>query len=165
MKDNPLIMQAGTYMQGDKTIQRTLPVLGVTQGNIYSYVNGINDKDGFAWFGIKTFDMKPILYPIEYLTKEIAVRGYNNDKPFIPLVELAYIGTEYPNTSWKVKDDHVVDGGSGFAKFGFTNGTFRFSCSGVCETIHSHAKMLRLLYLWHIDIDNLIALNLAVSKE
>lgn len=49
---------------------------------------------------------KPILRPMFDLVKEITHKGYNDDKPFIPLVELAKM--RYPTCSiFEVRNDCV----------------------------------------------------------
>jgi len=36
-------------------------------------------------------ESRPILYPIDCLTKEITVKGYNNGDPFVPIKELGRV--------------------------------------------------------------------------
>lgn len=52
------------------------------------YKNRANET--VVLFALKGDIFKPILRPLD-LTKEITHKGYNNDQPFIPLVELAKI--------------------------------------------------------------------------
>lgn len=47
----------------------------------------------------------PILRPLSDLTKEITHKGYNNDEPFVPLVELAK--KQWPTFKWRLKNNRA----------------------------------------------------------
>lgn len=56
-------------------------------------LSGVYENGGLVFYdtveshhGIHS--VKPILYPLSCLTKEITVDGYNEGKPFVPMVEL-----------------------------------------------------------------------------
>lgn len=55
-------------------------------------------------------NIKPILRPLSWLTREITHEGYNDNKPFVPLIELAKIAQGATSTDhFKLVNDTVVD--------------------------------------------------------
>ncbi len=39
-------------------------------------------------YDLSIWNFKPILFPLSYLTKEITIKGCNDDKPFVPIERL-----------------------------------------------------------------------------
>ena len=121
-------------------------------------------------------NVKPLLYPLSYLTKEITVDG----KTFVPMVELAKLSLDtdkpfqlhdrrleaitrhssinYPNAVYKT--------------FSFTKDESSFTVSVLdsdfkticCYSVAKQLQLFQKLYEWHFDLENLIEQNLAIEK-
>lgn len=52
------------------------------------YTVGHNTDCGYTSYSIKMSDCKPILRPLSDMTKSITVKGYNDGKPFVPIIKL-----------------------------------------------------------------------------
>jgi len=96
-----------------------------------------------------TEDAKPILYPLSSLTKEIVVKGYNEDKPFKIIHEinrLASLDKEISQSiEWDFSEDHFLINVQYFIG--------GWECSFVSD----------LLNKWHIDYRGLIERELAID--
>ena len=60
-----------------------------TPSNTNGYLNGINPDEIYfqdGWYSSNRF--KPLLRSLDSLTKPITVKGYNDDKEFVPIEEL-----------------------------------------------------------------------------
>lgn len=118
-------------------------------------------------------DIKPLLRPISDLTKPIVVKGYNDDKEFVPMVALA-------ERSFEIEIDAVT----GFAQNGKCRGVsfifdyveYGFSYSEDTDAFHTQiispkqniitdnqSQLFDLLNQWHFDYRNLIAKGLAID--
>jgi hypothetical protein len=116
---------------------------------------------------------KPILRPMSDLTKSIVVKGYNDDKKFVPIVALA-------ERSFEIEIDAVT----GFAQNGKCRGVsfifdyveYGFSYSEDTDSFHTQiispkqniiadnqSQLFDLLNQWHFDYRNLIEDGLAVD--
>lgn len=110
----------------------------------------------------------PVLRPLSDLTKEITHRGYNNDQPFIPLVELAKIA--FPNhKGWSMWNNIAVWKGSNgliAIKFHWSESESYFMCStkiGGC--VKYLPDLFDILHLWHFDTRNLIEKSEAIDAN
>lgn len=135
-----------------------------------------NDNARYDWID----EIKPILRPLD-LTKEITHRGYNNDQPFIPLVELAKIASsEYKdaeivdfNELTKTVEFYCNDARDSeveLRKFFYINsGAFIVEDSRVGDfdiiDHNTYMKMIDLLNLLHFDIRGLIPSSEAISTD
>lgn len=129
-----------------------------------------------ARHGIKLDGHKPVLRPMDDLATEITEKGYNDGKPFVPIVELAkewggepicdyrilpcnglYVGIEIltPNRifSWWMRDRYFDAWWSG------QNDIERGDHIELCDT----HKAYDLLHAWHFDYRGLIEQGSAVN--
>jgi hypothetical protein len=126
----------------------------LTHGVNIETTNGIGEK----WVGIFnevnvlmafSQNTKPVLYPLSSLTKEITVKGYNNDKPFNPIDEINRLASLDKNISqsieWDFSEDHFL------INIDFFLGGWE--CYFVSD----------LLNKWHIDYRGLIDKGLAID--
>lgn len=114
-------------------------------------------KNLLRWRDIINSDEKLILRPLLWLTMEITHKGYNNDKPFVPLVELSKIHFPYCNVfemkiNW-VNCGKIIDGN-------------RTMMHGYTEDMYAVWLNERdMLNQWHFDTRGLISIGEAVSTE
>lgn len=106
--------------------------------------------------------LKLILRPMSDLTKSITVKGYNDNKEFIPLVEMCRIvqGTS-SSEHLKLIDDRVIDF---TVEYHFKQNVFWFqSVNGRKEVylIPNQNEYFELLNQWHFDCRGLIDMGLA----
>ncbi len=98
------------------------------------------DMVNFGWGNAKYLrEIKPILRPLSYLTKEIEVNG----KKFVPLTELLNISNfDVSKMSWEEQLDygHIY-----------------------CDLSFINFYDLQLLLEWHFDVFGLIDENLAID--
>lgn len=140
---------------------------------------------------VVTEAIKPILRPLSDLTKEITHAGYNENQPFIPLVELAKINFLI---SPKSNNDYILQNGDNGRGYGvyfnykpyrerercFFLQVYRDGALQAFSTdVKSHSdksntarhcgvkakEILNLLYLWHFDTRNLIEKSEAISTD
>jgi hypothetical protein len=120
---------------------------------------------------------KPILRPLYWLTREITHEGYNDNQPFVPLIELAKkIHPEYKfeinNKGDKVihyTSDHPY---SDFIEIGFDKClTYCYQVSGDFgynahyENIENITECYDLLNLWHFNYRNLPDTDFVSTEE
>lgn len=121
-----------------------------------------------------------ILRPLSGLTKTITHNGYNEDKPFAPLVELlnltdnGYDFLQFHSHDTESSIEYIinVDWGSGIEKctyrFGYSHDLNRFyklqfSPFRKPFGLPYQQQMFDLLHLWHFDTRNLITQGGAVD--
>lgn len=130
---------------------------------------------------------KPILRPMSDITKSITVRGYNEDKEFIPIINLAKVN--YLIAPKSDDDYELLDGDNGYQcsfiyspwkdrkrRFCFQiykNGDIQcFSCDVRSYTGESNTAkycnvsingVMELLSKWHFDYKGLITDGLAID--
>jgi len=116
-------------------------------------------------------DIKPLLYPIECLTKPITVEGYNYGNKFVPIEELAKVHVDWSALDFALK---VVVGSNLTRQFNlkiswkygddpnphFNDNLFIF----IKKPNDNKNWVIDLLNQWHIDWRGLIAKGLAVDK-
>lgn len=100
---------------------------------------------------------KPVLRPMSDLCEEITERGYNDGKPFVPLVELAKIRMPQYTTFELIYDRRMVeciqknpDGLSWFAMYAF-------------HAQYSVYMEIDLIHRLHVDYRGLIDAGMAIS--
>lgn len=97
-------------------------------------------------------DIKPILRPMEDVTREIVVEGYNGDKPFTPLIEIAKAC--YPDMKgWRIDDE-----GRAYTR---DNGYPHWITPENVEL--ATFEIFDMLNQWHFDYRGLIKKGLAVD--
>lgn len=110
-------------------------------------------------------DYKPLLHPLSDLTKPITVDGYNYGKEFVPIVELARIGTDHAiNEGYELGKTNVIKWSRYY--FGLKeNNDFSFfsDVRGGFYEIRNQRQLFELLYKWHFDVFGLIDNNLAID--
>ena len=118
-------------------------------------------------------DIKPLLRPMSDLTKSIVVKGYNNDKEFVPIVALA-------ERAFEIEINNIT----GFSQSGKCRGVnfifdyveYGFSYSEDIDAFHTQiispkqnivtdnqSQLFDLLNQWHFDYRNLIGEGLAID--
>lgn len=112
--------------------------------------------DGFNnWY-------KPILRPISQLNKEIVHENYNDNKPFIPIIELAKIA--FPDHEWFITESGVESHTGMWFWYNHESHSF-----GVDGTITNHVpnqlKIFKFLFKLHFDVYDLIDKELAVDYD
>ena len=138
-------------------------------------------SNGFSSIDIHSKDFskrcKPVLRPLSWLTREISHEGYNDNQPFVPLIELAKkIHPEYKfeinNKGDKVihyTSDHPY---SAFIEIGFDKClTYCYQVSGDFgynahyENIENITECYDLLNLWHFNYRNLPDTDFVSTEE
>lgn len=115
------------------------------------------DVEFIAQHGISLAGYKPVLRPISDLYVEITERGYNDGKPFVPLVEFAKVRYPYLTSRRFITDTKYVEcaenDSSGWGKWKMYE----------LELESMSVDELDLLYRLHLDYRDLIGAGLAVS--
>lgn len=97
-------------------------------------------------------DIKPILHPMSDISKEIIVKGYNKEQPFIPVIKIAEFCNPHM-TGWK------IDGkGRAYTR---DNGWPQWVSPEQVEM--ATFDIFDLLNKWHFDYRGLIDEGLAVD--
>lgn len=115
------------------------------------------DVEFIAQHGISLAGYKPVLRPISDLYVEITERGYNDGKPFVPLVEFAKVRYPYLTSRRFITDAKYVEcaenDSSGWGKWKMYE----------LELESMSVDELDLLHRLHLDYRDLIGAGLAVS--
>lgn len=128
------------------------------------------DVEFIAQHGIALAGYKPVLRPMSDLYAEITERGYNDGKPFVPIVELANLVGIPEVYQWELHSDgkcafspEAMD----YFRWLDVEKSFIHSLSyGVSSTgyvIFNQHEMYDLLHLLHFDYRGLIDAGLAVN--
>ncbi len=115
------------------------------------------DVKFIAQHGIALARYNPVLRPMSDLYVEISERGYNNGKPFVPLVEFAKVRYPYLTSRRFITDTKYVEcaenDSSGWEKWKMYE----------LELESMSVDELDLLHRLHLDYRDLIDAGLAVS--
>lgn len=115
------------------------------------------DVKFIAQHGIALARYNPVLRPMSDLYVEISERGYNNGKPFVPLVEFAKVRYPYLTSRRFITDTKYVEcaenDSSGWGKWKMYE----------LELESMSVDELDLLHRLHLDYRDLIDAGLAVS--
>ena len=115
------------------------------------------DVKFIAQHGIALARYNPVLRPMSDLYVEITERGYNNGKPFVPLVEFAKVRYPYLTSRRFITDTKYVEcaenDSSGWGKWKMYE----------LELESMSVDELNLLHRLHLDYRDLIGAGLAVS--
>ena len=115
------------------------------------------DVKFIAQHGIALARYNPVLRPMSDLYVEISERGYNNGKPFVPLVEFAKVRYPYLTSRRFITDTKYVEcaenDSSGWGKWKMYE----------LELESMSVDELDLLHRLHLDYRDQIAAGLAVS--
>lgn len=156
---------------------KKINAINVCSGTIEIIQNG-------SWMWTDNF--RPILRPMSDLINFIIVNGYNNDSPFIPLIEMAkYAYSEIYNAIGhfnydieELRANPKSNGAYEIGHFSYKDGTFEMLEYGeiikrnkndmepFVEIVHNSLnqyKYFDLLNQWHFDYRNLIHEGLAVD--
>ena len=114
--------------------------------------------------GFKLKEIKPILRPMSDLVTSIAVKGYNKDREFIPLIEMAKYETSNKGVSYKLATDPMCEGY-------YVDITMKDSSEPVVYSFNRDVEYYSLASLWELDFLNrwmfdyrgLIGDNLAIN--
>lgn len=98
-----------TILRMDSIESRNSHQIWATQ----KYIKGVKDVNDINYLylsarncsgeGFRMKDIKPALHPMSDLIKSIAVKGYNKNKEFIPLIELAKYDTGNEGLEYELK--------------------------------------------------------------
>jgi hypothetical protein len=115
------------------------------------------DVKFIAQHGIALARYNPVLRPMSDLYVEITERGYNDGKPFVPLVEFAKVRYPYLTSRRFITDTKYVEcaenDSSGWGKWKMYE----------LELESMSVDELNLLHRLHLDYRDLIGAGLAVS--
>lgn len=122
----------------------------------------IGDDGHHRWE--ESFDnIKPILRPLSDLTKEIEVNG----EKFIPMIELAGIGSYSPKNRWSIDERNLkVKHESGGEFYFASDKSFVYKESDKWKDFGiacNQFDLFQKLNEWHIDFNGLIEKGLAIS--
>ncbi|MEG1644019.1 MAG: hypothetical protein RR293_07750 [Bacteroidales bacterium] len=138
--------------------------MDITDNNLSAMIiihDGFYGKVDVSYLSVED-EITPILRSLSDLTKEITHKGYNNDEPFVPLVELAkktyldvdaFYTVEQQSEAWGVIDVvklRDVDTNEVFSGY-------------VLDKEDVKTKESDLLHLWHFDTRNLISRGGAID--
>jgi hypothetical protein len=119
-------------------------------------LHGIVFNEAFSQYGkFPIRDVKPIIRPLDSLTKECIQADYNDGKPFIPIIELAKLGQSQKDNTKYIFDEWYKDGIYYIAKcdsrkFIFDGDAFRYR--DIWGNIHMAQNQMLLfhqLLKWH----------------
>lgn len=104
-------------------------------------------------------DFKPLLNPMSAMTKPMVVKGYNNDKEFVPIIELGLSQRMYASIDGKKRylkftPDHII------VCILFE----KYQKEGYERFIILTPGRIQLLAQWHFDYNDLIGQGLALDK-
>lgn len=97
--------------------------------------------------GFRLKDVKPILHPMSDLINSIAVKGYNEDKEFIPLIEMAKYETSNKGVSYKLATDPGCEGY-------YVDITMKDSSEPVVYSFNQDIQYYSLASMWELDFLN-----------
>ena len=186
------------FINKDGVILR-MDALQVSGYNVWAhqrYVKGKKDERDINYPYLKSLNcsgegdylrrIKPILRPMSDLTKSIVVKGYNDDKEFVPLAELkktaykevydGYVTNE--SVLKEIEPNPKSDGSYMIDNFSFKDGMFEMLEYGevikrnkkdeepFVEIVHTPLNQCNyydLLNQWNFDYRNLIGEGLAID--
>jgi hypothetical protein len=132
-------------------------------------INIQNNKEfkleiNFLSYFIKNIEIyKPILRPLSDLTKEIEVNG----EKFIPIIELAGIGSYSPKNRWSIDERNLKVKHESGGEFYFTSDkSFVYKESDKWKDFGvacNQFDLFQKLNEWYIDFNGLIEKGLAIS--
>lgn len=134
---NLMVLHEGHRLMNDYFIKNINAV------NVGSFTIEVLQNHNWVW----TDNFKPILRPMSDLTKSIVVKGYNEDKEFIPVDHL--LKNDFSKEYLELDFGHVVYGDN------------RLLCN--LFEIPIGLEALDLFNQWHFDYRNLIAKGLAID--
>ena len=121
----------------------------------------------------KLNDIIPILKPMSDLNKSIKVDGYNNNKEFNPILEIAklcipsktwYIDEKSKKIQYKNTPYYCHSSKTDRIYFKFYKAAFiRYDDKGILDEVASPFEVINLLYQWNFDTHNLIDKGLALD--
>ncbi len=108
----------------------------------------------YGEFSIK--DAKPIIRPLDSLTKECVQSDYNGGKPFIPIVELAKLGQSqidndiYTFDKWYKDGEFYIAECSGAKRFLFEVNSFWYQNGwGHICVVKNQLQLFQQMLKWH----------------
>ena len=120
---------------------------------VYDTTNKLTIKNLYE-FGISRF--KPIIRPLDSLTKECAQSDYNEGKPFTPIVELAKLGQSqidndiYTFDKWYNEGDFYITECSGSKRLVFDGNSFWYQNGwGHICVAQNQFQLFQQLLKWH----------------
>jgi len=105
-------------------------------------------------------ELKPFLRPLSQLEKEIVIKGYNDDIPFIPMNEIKY------KFSYTEEDELEFDGEDfTFVFEGDISNDGGYEFERTRQVCSHKLSMFDYLYQWYFDIYGLIEKNEAIDMS
>lgn len=105
--------------------------------------------------------IRPFLHSMFDLTKETLIEGYNNNEPFVPIIELGFVLFGYRGV---LIDNKLRVGYENRDSWYWDNGDFYMEQQEAdYYTNVSYRKAYNLLYQWHFDVNGLIEKGLAIN--
>jgi hypothetical protein len=151
-------------LQGVTTLNEIMNICYINTNTIPNLIR-VLPKKGFDYL-VPNDIAKPILRPMHLLTHKITHKGYNDDKPFVPLLEI--IKQTIFNREFKYKDNKVFYDMGNYKVYCdyIENGTIALSDKqGILSQCNLSIKAIDLLNQWHFDLRGLIDKGEAISTD
>jgi len=155
-----------------------MDALRVRDYNVWAYqryVNGEKDKNDINYPHLSSLKctgegnllkkIKPILRPMIDLTNSIIVKGYNNNKPFVPLIDMAKYDMGNEGNKYELKRDLDPYIASYYVKVTIDGYNDPFFYNFNIDVRYTHANLWELDFLnqWNFDYRGLINKGLAID--
>lgn len=115
--------------------------------------------------GLKLKEVKPILRPMSDLVHSITVKGYNEDKEFIPLIEMAKYDSGNEGIKYTLERDPDPDDAGWYVTASIESYESPYIYSFNRDVNYQYASLWELDFLnqWMFDYRGLINDNLAIN--
>ena len=115
--------------------------------------------------GFRLSDIKPILHPMSDLIHSIAVKGYNKDREFIPLIEMAKYDSGNEGKKYTLERDPDPDYADWYVTASIESNEGPYIYSFNRDVRYQYASLWELDFLnrWMFDYRGLIDDNLAIN--
>ena len=115
--------------------------------------------------GFKLKEVKPILHPMSDLINSIAVKGYNKDREFIPLIEMAKYDSGHEGIKYTLERDPDPDYAGWYVTAFIKGNEYPYIYDFNRDVRYESASLWELDFLnrWMFDYRGLIHDNLAIN--
>src|SRR5574344_1043870 len=161
-----------TILRMDSIETRTSHQIWATQKYIKGIGKDINDinypylsANNCSGQGFRLKDVKPLLHPMSDLINSIAVKGYNKDREFIPLIELAKYDSGHEGIKYTLERDPDPDYADWYVTASIENNEGPYIYSFNRDVGYQFASLWEFGFLnqWMFDYRGLIHDNLAIN--
>ena len=161
-----------TIMRMDNIETRNSYKIWATQKYIRGVGKDVNDINypylsakNCSGQGFKLKDVKPLLHPMSDLIHSIAVKGYNKDREFIPLIEMAKYDSGNEGKKYTLERDPDPDYADWCVTASIESNEDPYIYSFNRDVNYQYASLWELDFLnrWMFDYRGLIHDNLAIN--